>query len=80
MLKTSRFRFNSPMPVLRLTTSLALRPSVPLDLYGAAEEAGKNGDKQTNRRERHPSGAKALVDLAELTARLKSCPVTKRMA
>jgi hypothetical protein len=27
--------------------------------------------------EKHPSGAKAHVDFAAFTARLKSCPVTK---
>jgi hypothetical protein len=32
----------------------------------------------SEKREKHPSGAKAQVDLIALTARLKSCPVTKQ--
>jgi hypothetical protein len=41
-------------------------------------EAAENGLARGEKPERHPSGAKAHVDLIAFAARLKSCPVTKR--
>ena len=53
------------------TSRLALE-LIPL-LEGSAEEEGMPGDFP----EEHPSGAKAHVDIAAFTARLKSCPDTE---
>jgi hypothetical protein len=43
-----------------------------------AEQAAKKKPGWVQMREKHPAGAKALVDSIAFAARLKSCPVTKR--
>ena len=48
--------------------------------YGVSarlERLRKKDEKGAKRGEKHPSGAKALVILRCLSARLKSCPDTK---
>jgi hypothetical protein len=42
------------------------------------EQAAEKGQMMSEKPEKRPSGAKALVDLIALAARLKSCPVTKQ--
>jgi putative glutamine amidotransferase len=44
-----------------------------------AEQAAEKGLDLIRTPEEHPSGAKALVDFAAFTARLKSCPDAKRL-
>ena len=41
-------------------------------------QAAEKGEMTSEAPEKHPSGAKAHVDLIALAARLKSCPVTKQ--
>jgi ribosomal-protein-alanine N-acetyltransferase len=42
-----------------------------------AEEEWEEGLTSSENLEKHPSGAKAHIDFEPVTARLKSCPVTK---
>jgi hypothetical protein len=42
-------------------------------------QAAEKGLISNEKAEKHPSGAKARVDLIALASRLKSCPVTKRI-
>jgi hypothetical protein len=43
-------------------------------IIGTTKEAAEKGRMKGENPEKHPSGAKALVDFAALTARLKPCP------
>jgi hypothetical protein len=45
---------------------------------GTAKRAAEKGLIPGEKGKKHPAGAKARVDLIVLTARLKSCPVTKQ--
>jgi hypothetical protein len=44
-----------------------------------AKQVAEKGRKASQKPENHPSGAKAHVYFQLCTARLKSCPVTKRL-
>jgi 23S rRNA (uracil1939-C5)-methyltransferase len=50
---------------------------LPEKRSSGAKEAAEKGGMGSEFPEKHPSGAKALIDFAAFTARLKSCPVTK---
>jgi hypothetical protein len=47
-------------------------------LIGTAKQTAEKGLIPSEKAEKHPSGAKAHVDLIAPAARLKSCPVTKQ--
>jgi hypothetical protein len=50
----------------------------PQEYPAGAEQAAEKGLDLIRIPEKHPSGAKARFDFRLLTARLKSCPDTKR--